>query len=198
MRKGEGRHETPDMVQITPGLGLVGDRWSQRGAGKDPDGYSAVTLMNATVAELLTAGRQPLDAPGDNLHVDLDISVEALPAGTRLRAGSAVLEVSAQPHTGCSTFSGKFGLDALKWVSTPEGRQRRLRGVNCAVISDGQGTRRRPDRGDRTPDPAGRADRGQRQRLTGTDATSTISVAVASAGPRHSHSIVAGGFELMS
>jgi MOSC domain-containing protein YiiM len=138
VRKGEGRHETPDTVQITPGLGLVGDRWSQRGAGKAPDGYSAVTLMNATVAELLTAGRQPLDAPGDNLHVDLDISVEALPAGTRLRAGTAVLEVSSQPHTGCSTFSGKFGLDALKWVSTPEGRQRRLRGVNCAVISGGQ------------------------------------------------------------
>lgn len=138
VRKGEGRHETPDTVQITRGVGLVGDRWSQRGAGKDPDGYSAVTLMNATVAELLTGGQQPLDAPGDNLHVDLDISVEALPAGTRLRAGTAVLEVSAQPHTGCSTFSGKFGLDALKWVSTPEGRQRRLRGVNCAVISDGQ------------------------------------------------------------
>ena len=138
VRKGEGRHEMPETVQIAPGLGLAGDRWSQRGAGKDPDGYSAVTLMNATVAELLTAGRQPLDAPGDNLHVDLDISVEALPAGTRLRAGTAVLEVSAQPHTGCSTFSGKFGLDALKWVSTPEGRQRRLRGVNCAVISDGQ------------------------------------------------------------
>lgn len=138
VRKGEGRHETPETVQITPGLGLVGDRWSQRGAGKDPDGYSAVTLIDATVAELLTAGRQPLDAPGDNLHVDLDISVEALPAGTRLRAGSVVLEVSAQPHTGCSTFSGKFGLDALKWVSTPEGRQRRLRGVNCAVISDGK------------------------------------------------------------
>ena len=138
VRKGEGRHETPDTVQITPGLGLVGDRWSQRGDGKDPDGYSAVTLMNATVAELLTAGRQPLDAPGDNLQVDLDISVDALPAGTRLRAGTAVLEVSAQPHTGCSTFSGKFGLDALKWVSTPEGRQRRLRGVNCAVISEGQ------------------------------------------------------------
>ena len=138
VRKGEGRHETPETVQVTRGLGLVGDRWADRGAGKDPDGYSAVTLMNATVAELLTAGRQPLDAPGDNLLVDLDISVEALPAGTRLRAGTTVLEVSEQPHTGCSTFSGKFGLDALKWVSTPEGRQRRLRGVNCAVISDGQ------------------------------------------------------------
>jgi hypothetical protein len=137
VRKGEGRHETPQTVQIASGHGLIGDRWSERGSGRDPDGYSAVTLMNATVAELLTAGRQPLDAPGDNLHVDLDISVEALPAGTRLRVGAAVLEVSAQPHTGCTTFSGKFGLDALKWVSTPEGRQRRLRGVNCAVISDG-------------------------------------------------------------
>jgi MOSC domain-containing protein YiiM len=137
VRKGEGRHETPDMVQIAPGLGLVGDRWAERGAGKDPDGYSAVTLMNATVAELLTAGRQPLDAAGDNLLVDLDIGVAVLPPGTRLLVGAAVLEVSEQPHTGCSTFSGKFGLNALKWVSTPEGRERRLRGVNCAVIEAG-------------------------------------------------------------
>jgi hypothetical protein len=137
VRKGGGLHETPGEVEIAPGIGLVGDRWSQRDSGRDPDGYSAVTLINSTVAGLIAAGRQPLDAPGDNLHVDLDIGVDALPAGTRLRAGEVVLRVSEQPHTGCSTFSGKFGLDALKWVSTPDGRSRRLRGVNCSVIAGG-------------------------------------------------------------
>jgi MOSC domain-containing protein YiiM len=137
IRKAGGYHETPHEAEIAPGLGLVGDRWSERTAGRDPNGYSAVTLINATVAELIASGRQPLDAAGDNLHVDLDIGVEALPAGTRLRIGTAVLRVSEEPHTGCSTFSGKFGLDALKWVSTPEGRRRRLRGVNCSVVEGG-------------------------------------------------------------
>jgi MOSC domain-containing protein YiiM len=137
VRKSSGNHETPGEAEIGPGTGLVGDRWSDREPGRDPDGYSAVTLINATVAELLAAGRQPLDAAGDNLHVDLDIGIDALPPGTRLRVGTAVLRVSEEPHTGCSTFSGKFGLDALKWVSTPEGRRRRLRGVNCSVIEGG-------------------------------------------------------------
>ena len=137
LRKGEGRHETPDEAEIAPGIGLVGDRWSDREPGRDPDGYSAVTLINATVAELLAGDHQPQHAAGDNLHVDLDIGIDALPPGTLLRVGSAVLRVSEEPHTGCSTFSGKFGLDALKWVSTPDGRRRRLRGVNCSVIEGG-------------------------------------------------------------
>jgi MOSC domain-containing protein YiiM len=60
-----------------------------------------------------------------------------LPAGTRLAIGSAVLRVSETPHTGCSTFSSKFGLDALKWTLTPLGRANRLRGVNCSVVQAG-------------------------------------------------------------
>ena len=79
--------------------------------------------MNADVAELVGDGEQPLDAAGDNLLVDLDIGVDALPAGSRLLTGGAILRVSEQPHTGCSTFRDKFGLDALKWVSTPEGQR---------------------------------------------------------------------------
>jgi MOSC domain-containing protein YiiM len=137
VRVGEGRHEAPQAVEITARRGIRGDRWALRGPGKDPDGYSAVTLMNISVAELITTGDQPLDAAGDNIVVDLDISIDALPAGSHLAIGDAVLRISEQPHTGCSTFSGKFGLDALKWVSTPEGRARRLRGVNCSVIRPG-------------------------------------------------------------
>ena len=137
VRKAGGRHETPGAVDVTPGGGLTGDRWADRRPGTDPDGATAVTLMNATVAELVADAAHPLAAPGDNLLVDLDLSVEALPAGTRLAIGSALLEVSAQPHTGCSTFRDKFGLDALKWVSTPTGRAQRLRGVNCSVVRAG-------------------------------------------------------------
>ena len=137
VRKGDGIHETPDEVEITALHGLRGDRWANRRPGSDPDGATAVTLMNADVAAAVCAGALPLHAPGDNLIVDLDIGVDALPAGSRLALGDVILRVSEQPHTGCATFSGKFGLDALKWVSTPDGKRRRLRGVNCSVERPG-------------------------------------------------------------
>jgi MOSC domain-containing protein YiiM len=137
VREAPNVHHTPAAVEISERDGVVGDRWALRDPGKDPDGAAAVTLINATVAELVAAEGQPLDAPGDNIHVDLDIGVGALPAGTRLAIGDAILRVSEQPHTGCSVFRDRFGLEALKWVSTPSGRADRLRGVNCSVIRPG-------------------------------------------------------------
>lgn len=137
VREDAGVHHTPGAVEITEREGVIGDRWARREPGKDPDGATAVTLINATVAELVAGDGLPLDAPGDNIHVDLDIGMGALPAGTRLVIGGAILRVSEQPHTGCSVFGDRFGLDALKWVSTPSGRADRLRGVNCSVIQGG-------------------------------------------------------------
>jgi MOSC domain-containing protein YiiM len=93
--------------------------------------------MNATVAELVAAGRQPLHEAGDNLLVDLDIGYDNLPPGTRLRIGGALLEVTEAPHTGCSKFSERFGQDALRWVNWRHWRERRLRGVNARVVEGG-------------------------------------------------------------
>lgn len=137
VREAPDAHHTPAAVEISERQGVVGDRWALRDPDKDPDGAAAVTLINATVAELVAGDGQPLDAPGDNIHVDLDIGVDALPAGTHLAIGEAILRVSEQPHTGCSVFRDRFGLEALKWVSTPSGRADRLRGVNCSVIRAG-------------------------------------------------------------
>jgi MOSC domain-containing protein YiiM len=136
IRRAPSEHETPAAVEVTVEEGLVGDRWS-RATNHAPDPEAQVTLMMAGVAELVAAGEQPLHEAGDNILVDYDISVENLPAGSRLRIGEAVLEVSATPHTGCSKFSGRFGQDALRWVNWRHWRDRRLRGVNCRVISGG-------------------------------------------------------------
>src|SRR5262245_18350112 len=129
-----GRHETPGEAELSVDAGLVCDRWSP---AKDPDREAQVTLMNATVAELVAAGRQPLHEAGDNLLVDFDIGHDNLPAGSRVRIGQAVLEVTASPHTGCSKFSERFGQDALRWVNWRHWRERRLRGVNCRVLEGG-------------------------------------------------------------
>ena len=74
---------------------------------------------------------------GDQLYVDLDLSDENLPPGTRLLLGSAVIEVTAEPHTGCGKFVRRFGVDAMKFVNSADGRQLNLRGINAKVIVGG-------------------------------------------------------------
>jgi hypothetical protein len=128
VRVEEGVHDTPGRAEVTVEDGLVGDRWAQ--GKRDLD--AQITLMNVRVAELIGG---PLDLAGDNFQVDLDLSEGALPVGSRLRLGEALLEVSPAPHTGCKKFRERFGLDALKWVN--DNRDRRLRGMNCRVLEAG-------------------------------------------------------------
>jgi MOSC domain-containing protein YiiM len=134
LRKGGGVHETPARAELSPERGLHGDSWAD-----DPEREldCQITLMNARAAELVAADTQPLHMPGDNFLVELELAEEALPAGTRLRLGTALLEVTAEPHLGCKKFSARFGADALRWVNHKDNRPRRLRGVNCRVLEGG-------------------------------------------------------------
>lgn len=132
VRRLESVHETPESVEVTVEGGVEGDRWA---LGERPNPEAQVTLMNIRVVDLIRHDGVALEASGDNLLVDLDLSETALPVGTRLRIGTAVLEVSTEPHTGCKKFRERFGLDALKWVN--DHRDRRLRGMNCRVLEAG-------------------------------------------------------------
>jgi hypothetical protein len=122
--------------------GLVGDTWSVRGSSSTPDGLAhplaQLNMMNARAASLVAAGdadRRPL--AGDQLYVDLDLSYENVPPGTRLAIGSAVIEVTEKPHRGCAKFAARFGKDALRFVNSPVGRELNLRGVNARVVRPG-------------------------------------------------------------
>ena len=121
--------------------GLVGDMWRRRGSSRRPDRSAnpdaQLTLMNARAAELVAGSRERWPLAGDQLFVDLDLSVENLPAGTRLGVGRAVVEVTAEPHTGCAKFSARFGTEAIKFVNKSPGRELRLRGVNTRVVTPG-------------------------------------------------------------
>jgi len=121
-------------AELTRADGVVGDHWT---ADEDPNRHSQITLMNATVGDLIAHGDTPPHTSGDNFHVDLDLSETALPIGARLRLGTAVLEVTPEPHTGCKTFAARFGKDALRWMHLEENRHLRLRGVHCLVVEDG-------------------------------------------------------------
>jgi MOSC domain-containing protein YiiM len=132
VRLGDGVHESPEQVEVTLERGVEGDR---RALGERPNPEAQVTLMNVRVLELIRRDGTPRDTAGDNFLVDLDLAEDSLPAGTRLRLGSAVLEVTPTPHTGCKKFRERFGLEALNWVN--DHRDRRLRGMNCRVVEAG-------------------------------------------------------------
>jgi MOSC domain-containing protein YiiM len=128
-------------AQLDLALGLVGDNWKARGYRKSPDGSAhpdmQITVMNARVIALLAETQDRWALAGDQLYVDLDLSVDNLPPGTRLAVGTAVIEVTAEPHTGCRQFSDRFGTDATRFVNSPEGKQLRLRGLNAKVVQAG-------------------------------------------------------------
>ena len=121
--------------------GLLGDNWKIRGSKHMPDGSATpqaqTTVMNARLIEMVAQREERWPLAGDQLYVDLDLSDENLSPGTRLAIGSAVIEVSAVPHTGCRKFSDRFGSEALKFVNSPEGKQLHLRGINTRVVQAG-------------------------------------------------------------
>ena len=121
--------------------GLVGDTWKVRASNRTPDGSPhpdmQLNVMNARVIALVAREKDRWPLAGDQLFIDMDVSQENLPPGTRLALGSAVIEVTDQPHTGCKKFAARFGLDALKLVNSPVGKQLQLRGVNAKVAQSG-------------------------------------------------------------
>jgi MOSC domain-containing protein YiiM len=96
-----------------------------------------VTVMNARVAALVAGGMDRVPLAGDQLYVDLDLSVGNLPAGSLLAVGQAVLQVSEVPHLGCAKFIERFGAEAMRFVNSRTGRQLRLRGMNTQVVEPG-------------------------------------------------------------
>lgn len=136
-----GEREILETAELSPVEGLVGDTWSKRPSARTPDHSPhpdmQLTLMNARAIALFAQTPERWHLAGDQLFVDLDLSVDNLPPGSQLAIGDAIIEATAQPHTGCQKFVERFGVDALKFVSSPIGKQLRLRGMNARVIRGG-------------------------------------------------------------
>jgi hypothetical protein len=136
------QRELLDEGTLDPVEGLVGDTWSVRGSSRTADGSShpdmQLNVINARLAELVAGpARDRWALAGDQLFLDLDLSEQNLPAGTRLALGDAVIEITDQPHTGCKKFSARFGVEALRFVNSTVGRELHLRGVNARVVVPG-------------------------------------------------------------
>jgi len=126
---------------LDPIQGLVGDTWNARPSKRSDDGgphpQMQLNIMNARAIALIAGSMDRWALAGDQFYVDLDISEAALPAGARLQMGTALIQVSEIPHTGCAKFADRFGSDARRFVNTPEGRALRLRGLNAAIVDGG-------------------------------------------------------------
>ena len=134
------QREVVDEAQLDLDDGLVGDSWRARGrsGGRRPANPDAqVTVMSSRAIALAAGARDRWPLAGDQLYVDLDLSGDNLPPGTRLEVGSAVIQVTAEPHTGCKKFAARFGLETLEVFNSPEGRALNLRGINTRVVEPG-------------------------------------------------------------
>ena len=133
--------EVLDMGELDLVEGLVGDNWQRRGSSQTADGSAhpdmQLTVTNARLMALVAQDKQHWPLAGDQLYIDFDLSVNNVPPGTRLSLGATVIQITEPPHTGCKKFAARFGLDALRFISSPVGKQLQLRGVNAKVIRPG-------------------------------------------------------------
>ncbi|MCU1383004.1 MAG: hypothetical protein JWL71_1701 [Acidobacteria bacterium] len=140
-RPAVGQREILDEGELDLVDGLSGDSWKRRSSRRTADGAPhpdmQLNVMNSRVAALVAQDRRRWHLAGDQLFVDLDLSEDNVPAGTRLAIGTAVIEVTAQPHTGCSKFVERFGADAMTFVNSRERQHLHLRGINARVVRPG-------------------------------------------------------------
>lgn len=140
-RPRKGEREVVQEGELDLADGLVGDSWKSRGSSRSIDGRAhpdmQLNIMSSRVIALLSQDKARWPLAGDQLFVDLDLSAGNLPPGTQLAIGSAVIEVTPEPHTGCGQFVERFGADAQKFVNSPLGRELQLRGINARVVKPG-------------------------------------------------------------
>jgi MOSC domain-containing protein YiiM len=136
-----GGRELVEEVDLDAATGMAGDSWITRAMqlnpSGDPDRDNQITIVNARAISHVAQERERWPLAGDQLYIDLDVSQDNLPAGTLLAIGSAIIEITSAPHTGCRKFAARFGPDAVEFVNSPIGLDLRLRGVNACVFQSG-------------------------------------------------------------
>jgi hypothetical protein len=137
-----GHRDVIDDAELDPAVGLVGDSWSRRGSRRSVDGgphpEMQLNIISTRLVSLVAQDKSRWPLAGDQLFVDMDLGADNLPPGTRLQLGTAVIEVTAEPHTGCAKFVERFGVDAMKFVNAAEHADLHLRGINAKVVEGGR------------------------------------------------------------
>lgn len=137
-----GEREVLETGELDLKVGLVGDNWKTRGSSRTTDGFGhpemQINIMNSRSIALLATRKEHWQLAGDQLFIDLHLSDENLPCGSRLKIGEAIIEVTPIPHNGCKKFTARFGVEAVKFVNSEIGKKLHLRGINAKVIKAGK------------------------------------------------------------
>jgi MOSC domain-containing protein YiiM len=132
-RPNEDEREVLDVGELDTEKGLVGDNWLNDDGNKE----TQITIMNSRIVDLIAQDKERWKLAGDQLFIDLNLTDENLPHGSKIQIGSAILEITPEPHNGCKKFVERFGLDAMKFVNSPIGKQFHLRGIYAKVTQSG-------------------------------------------------------------
>ena len=141
-RQAHAERTVLDTATLDLDQGLAGDSWSQRPSRNGPDGGpdpdSQLNIMSSRAIAAIAGDKEHWHHAGDQFFLDVDLSHDNLPTGSRLRLGDeAVIEITAKSHNGCAKFRGRYGLDAMRWVNGPAGKELRIRGLCAKVIVPG-------------------------------------------------------------
>jgi hypothetical protein len=135
------QREVLDEAQLDLADGLIGDGWGTQRNPRADDGEmyreNQINIMNSRAIALVAQTKDRWPLAGDQLYIDLDLSDDNLPPGSRLAIGSALIEITALPHNGCHKFKARYGPDAMKFVNSPIGKQLHLRGIHAKVVQPG-------------------------------------------------------------
>ncbi|SMX23125.1 MOSC domain-containing protein [Boseongicola aestuarii] len=141
VRPDHGLREMPELVRISADKGVQGDHWSRGCWLKTESGAPhpdvQINLMSTRAAEAIAGDPANWPAAGNNFFVDIDMTPQNLPPGTRLALGTGVIEITTQPNKGCDLFIERFGRDACVFVNFGPGLAMRMRGLYARVIKDG-------------------------------------------------------------
>ena len=134
--------EVLEVAALDKATGLVGDSWVARPSSRSVDGGPhpdmQLNLMSARAAALVAGDRDRWPLAGDQLYIDLALGPQNLPPGTRLRLGTAVIEVTDQPHRGCAKFAARFGRGRVAVRELTHRNRLSLRGINARVVVEGK------------------------------------------------------------
>jgi MOSC domain-containing protein YiiM len=141
-RPQEDERTVMETAELSVNEGLVGDNWLPRGSRHTPDGSAhpdaQIAIMNARAIQLIAQDQSRWSLAGDQLFMDLDLRDENLPPGQKLQVGTAVLEITAQPHNGCKKFATRFGKDSMIFANSEPGKAWHIRGIYARVVQSGQ------------------------------------------------------------
>lgn len=141
LRPERNQRQQVDEITLTVDQGTPGERWLTQPwltlEDGSPDPRIQVSVLSKRVMDLVWTDRENVVHPGDPIVADMDLSEDNLPVGTKLQAGTAVIEVTDAFNEGCVKWKTRYGRDAKDWIILPENLPLRIRGILCKVVQDG-------------------------------------------------------------